>query len=359
MSTIIFTGGGTAGHCTPNLALIPYLKNDFSNIYYVGSHNGIEKKLCEKEGIKYYGIDCAKLKRELSFDNLKIPFKIIKGIKQCNKIISETKPNVIFSKGGYVSIPLVISAHKNNIPILSHESDITIGLANKLCAKYCTKIFTSFPDTARKIKNGEHVGSPLRKSIFVNTDKNNSLKLYNLTNNKPIILVLGGSQGSNAINKIVRESLDILLQDYQILHVCGKGNIDSSINTSGYTQLEYINNIEIAFNIADMCISRAGSNSVFELLAKKIPTLLIPLPKGVSRGDQVLNAEYFLKKGVVNVLSQDNLTVKSLINSVNATYNSRTSLIKNMNENPIRDASRTIASELIKFATKNNSFQNN
>ncbi len=358
MSTIILTGGGTAGHCTPNLALIPFLKNAFDNIYYVGSHNGIEKDICNKEGIAYYGIDCAKLKRKITLDNLKIPFKVIRGIKQCDNLIANLKPDVVFSKGGYVSIPLVLSAHKNNVPILSHESDITIGLANKICSKYCTKVFTSFSDTAKKLKNGEHVGSPLRSSIFLKTDKNKTLNEFNFNNNLPILLVLGGSQGSSVINQTLRNGLNELLKDFQILHIVGKGNIDTSINIRGYTQIEYLDHIEKAFNICDVCISRAGSNSAFELLAKKIPTLLIPLPKGLSRGDQVLNAEFFLKKGMVFVLQQENLTVASLITSIKSTYNSKDTLVENINANSIKDASRTIALELNSYATKNNSSLN-
>ena len=304
MAKIILTGGGTAGHVTPHLAILPYLKNDFESIYYIGSENGIEKNIITNANIPYYSVPCAKLSRSFCFDNLKIPIKLFSGYKKAGKILDNLKPDIIFSKGGYVSVPTILAAKKRKIPIIAHESDYTIGLANKLTAKYCKKVLTSFRETAQCLKNGEYVGPPIRKSLL-STNYKDSINQFNFLGDKPILLITGGSQGAMAINNAVRNSLDDLLPKFDILHICGKGNLDKNINKKGYFQAEYLSNIELAYNICSVCISRAGSNTVFELLALKIPSILIPLPKGTSRGDQVLNAEYFQRLGLVSVLPQN------------------------------------------------------
>lgn len=342
MATIILTGGGTAGHCTPNLALLPYLENNFNNIVYVGSKNGIERNLAEQAKLPYYSIPCAKLNRTDFKSNLTMPLKVINGIISAGKIIDKIKPNVIFSKGGYVAVPVVIAASKRKIPVISHESDYSLGLANKICSKYSKKVLTSFPETALSVKNGEYVGSPIRSSIF-NADKKAALKSFGLTGQKPIILITGGSQGARAINDAVRAALPSLLPKYDILHICGKNNLLKEKTPKGYLQIEYLNNIENAFSIASVCVSRAGSNTVFEILSLKIPTLLIPLPKGVSRGDQILNAEYFQKLGLAHVLDQNSLTENSLALSINAVYANRLNITENLSKNPITDASKKIA----------------
>ncbi len=342
MATIILTGGGTAGHVTPHLAILPYLKNNFDKIYYIGSENGIEKEIISKANIPYYSVPCAKFNRSFTLKNLKIPFKIISGYVKAGKIIDEINPDIIFSKGGYVAIPTVIAAKKRNIPIIAHESDFSLGLANKLTAKYCKKVLTSFPDTAKILKNGEYVGSPIRNILF-NTSKKDAIKTFGFNGNKPILLVTGGSQGATTINNIVRQSLPDLLPKYDIIHICGKNNLSPEHNYKGYYQVEYMDNIENAFAVSSVCISRAGSNTLFELLSLKIPCILIPLPKGASRGDQILNAEYFQKLGLVNVLPQQVLTPKSLTLAINATYANRFNITRNFNVNPIKDASRQIS----------------
>lgn len=328
MSTIILTGGGTAGHVTPHLAILPYLKNDFEKIYYIGSKFGIEKDIITKANIPYYSVPCAKLYRKFNLQNMSIPFKLISGIKQAGKLLDELKPDIIFSKGGYVSLPTIIAAKKRKIPIISHESDFSIGLTNRITSKYCKKVLTSFPETAKEIKNGEYVGAPIRTSIL--TKKKGVIDSFNFTTNKPVILFTGGSQGAKAINKIVRQSLNELLPKFNIIHICGKNNLDDSIKYDGYYQIEYLDNIEDAFAVASICVSRAGSNTIFELLAIKKPTILIPLPKGTSRGDQILNAEYFQKLGIVNVLPQNVLTSKALTLAINSTYSNRHNLIRNI-----------------------------
>ncbi|MBE7083734.1 MAG: undecaprenyldiphospho-muramoylpentapeptide beta-N-acetylglucosaminyltransferase [Clostridiales bacterium] len=342
MATIILTGGGTAGHCTPNLALLPYLKNDFDKIVYIGSENGIEKNIIENTDIPYYAISCAKLERKTTIKNLTLPFKVVKGILQAGKILDKIKPDVIFSKGGYVSIPTVIAAAKRKISVISHESDYTVGLANKISAHFSKKVLTSFPETAISLKNGEYVGPPIRKTI-INASKAEALKMFGFNGQKPIILVTGGSQGAKAINEALRNALPLLLSKYDILHICGKNNLTQEKTPKGYFQTEYMNKIENAFAVASICVSRSGSNTLFELMSLKMPCVLIPLPKGNSRGDQVQNAEYFQKLGLAHVLQQDALTAESLAFAINAVYANRLNLSRNFQKFPIKDASRQIS----------------
>lgn len=341
MATIILTGGGSAGHCTPHLALLPYLKNNFDKIYYVGSKNGIEREIIERTDIPYYHVSCQKLRRNFSIKNALIPFSVIKGIKEAKKIIDDLKPDVIFSKGGYVSVPMVFAAKKRKIPVISHESDYTVGLANKITSKYCKKVLTSFPETAKSLKNGLYIGSPIRGGLSVSKKK--ALETFGFNGTKPVLLVIGGSQGAKAINETLREALEELLKKYDIIHVCGKGNLDDSILKKGYYQTEYMHKIENAFSLASVCVSRAGSNALFELLSLKIPCVLIPLPKGTSRGDQVLNAIYFQKQGLAAVLPQNALSKDSLVFNVNSVYANKNNLSKNFTKYPVLDKSRQIS----------------
>lgn len=341
MSTIILTGGGTAGHCTPHIALLPYLKERFDKIYYIGSKNGIEKDIITKENIPYFSVPCEKLRRDFSLRNFTMPIKVIQGTIKAGKILDKLKPDVIFSKGGYVAVPTVIAGSHRNIPIISHESDYTLGLANKITAKKCELVLTSFPQTALSIKNGKYVGSPIRKILFTK-DKSQALKYFGFSGKKPVLLVLGGSLGSVAINNSLRLTLDTILQKFDVIHVCGKNNLLKNIKKDGYYQTEYIYDIEKAFSISSLCVARSGSNSVFELMALKIPTVFIPLPKGASRGDQIFNAEYFQKLGLAYVLPQSALTPESLLFAVNAVYANRFTFEKNFNNTPVEDASKKI-----------------
>ena len=342
MATIVLTGGGTAGHCVPHLAILPYLKNDFDKIYYIGSTNGLEKNIVENANIEFFSVPCVKLNRSLSFDNLTIPFKLAYSIKKAGKILDKLKPDVVFSKGGYVSIPTVIASYKRKIPVISHESDYSMGLANRISARYVRRILTSFPDTEKLNAKCKYVGIPIRRELF-NVDKTKALESFNLDGKKPILLITGGSQGALTINNVVRSSLPQLLSTFDIIHICGKGNIDDKIQYKGYVQLEFIHKIQNAFAVASVCVTRAGANTLFELLSLKIPSLLIPLPKGSSRGDQIENANYFQKLGVVSVLPQDALTEKSLVFSVYSTYANRDVIKTNLALNPINDCSRLVS----------------
>lgn len=350
MSTIVLTGGGTAGHCAPNLALIPYLKKDFDTVCYIGSKTGIEKKLIENERLPYYAVSTVKFKRNFSLSNLKIPFILAKGVSDAGKYLDKIKPDVIFSKGGYVALPVVFAARKRKIPVVSHESDFSLGLANRLAARFSEIIITAFPETAKKIKRGVYLGNPLRKSLF-GADKKTALSYYGLSGEKPVLLLTGGSQGSKYLNKILRSSLPDLLPKFEVLHVCGKGNVDKKIAVKGYVQTEFTE-MDKAYAAADICVSRAGSNTLFELLALKIPTLLIPLPKGTSRGDQIVNAKYFQKKGLVSVIFQDALTEESLIYGVNSLYLNRRIIKNNLERYGIKDQSRAISKIIYDCANK-------
>lgn len=349
MRTIILTGGGTAGHCTPNLALYPYLKNDFENIVYIGSNNGIEKNIISKTDIPYYSVPCEKFNRNNIIKNIKMPLKVIKGIIEAEKIIDKVKPNVIFSKGGYVSIPTVIAGSLRKIPVITHESDYSLGLANKISAKYSKKLLTSFPETAKTIKNGEFVGPPIRSSLF-NVSKQEALNFFKFDDKKPILLVTGGSQGAKIINDTLRKALPGLLPKFNIIHICGKGNLSEENNNVGYFQVEYLDKMEYALSVASVCVSRSGSNTLFELMCLKIPCVLIPLPAGTSRGDQVQNAHYFQKKGLTNVLEQNVLTPDSLTFAIQATYSNRFNILRNFENFPIKDSSRQIARIISDYA---------
>ena len=342
MATIILTGGGTAGHCIPHLALLPYLKNDFEEIVYIGSEKGLEKGIIEKENIPYYSVPCVKLERSFSLKNLSIPFVLLSGISKAVKLIDKIKPCVIFSKGGYVAIPTVIAGKIRGVPVISHESDYSMGLANKILAKYSQKVLTSFPETAKECKNGEYLGSPIRRIRYENSKKE-AYSYFGFDGKKPVLLVTGGSLGAKKINETLRQALESLLTKYDIIHVCGKGNLDENIKKKGYFQTEFITSMEKAFSVANICVSRGGANTLFELLSMNIPSVVIPLPKGVSRGDQVENATYFQKLGLISLLPQEALTPKSLILTVNATYHGKDTIINNLFNNPVRDKSRQIS----------------
>lgn len=299
MTYILFCGGGSAGHVVPNLAVMNELKYSYK-LSYMGT-NGIEKQLAEEAGYSFYEIACPKLIRSLSLENLKIPFRLRAAEKAALRILEREKPDLVFSKGGFASYPAVWAANKLDIPVLTHESDYTPGLCTKMIAKKCKYVLTSFPETAKLFPNGKCVGSPMRKELF-RGERSRARKKYMFSENKPVLLVLGGGSGSKAINEAVRRNLQKLLKDWQILHLCGKGNLLEN-PPEGYFQREYENDMGSAYAVCDLVLCRAGSNTVFELLALKKPSLLVPLEKG-SRGDQLQNALYFERRGVCKILRE-------------------------------------------------------
>lgn len=340
MKSIVLTGGGTSGHVTPNIALVPKLKGKGYNIYYIGSKNGIEKQLIEKEGIPYYGISAGKLRRYLDVKNFTDVFRIIGGFGQALSILRKIKPDVVFSKGGFVSCPVVWAAWMLRIPVIIHESDMTPGLTNKLSMPFAKKVCYTFPETKEHLVQNKacFTGLPVREEI-TSGYRIKGYKLCGFTSVKPVLMVIGGSQGSENINKAVRSALNELLQTYQIVHICGKGNVKAELqNIKGYKQFEYVNEeLPDIFACADILISRAGATVLFEILSVKKPALLIPLSKNASRGDQILNAASFKRKGYSDVLYEEELTRESLIEKVNELYKNRNGYIKAMQDKDLQN----------------------
>lgn len=330
---IIMTGGGTAGHVTPNIALIPSLEEKGFEVKYIGSKNGIEKEIIEKNHIPYFAISSGKLRRYFDVKNFSDPFKVLKGVFEAKKIISKEKPDVIFSKGGFVSVPVVIAASMKKIPVVAHESDITPGLANKLASPFCDKLCVTFRESLKYIKGDKGVltGSPIRQEIL-NGSKLKGLSKCGFTGEKEVIFIMGGSLGSKVVNDVIRDNIDTLLEEFDIIHICGKGNVDESLkDKKGYVQFEYVNEeLPDLMTAADYIISRAGANSIFEFLALKKPTLLIPLSRKASRGDQILNAESFRKEGYSLVLEEEDITRESFMGKVRELQKEKNKLIKNI-----------------------------
>ncbi|KAJ53479.1 UDP-N-acetylglucosamine--N-acetylmuramyl-(pentapeptide) pyrophosphoryl-undecaprenol N-acetylglucosamine transferase [Clostridium tetanomorphum] len=337
---IILTGGGSAGHVTPNLALIPKLKELGYEIQYIGTKDGIEKSIIENEKIKYHVISSGKLRRYFDIKNFTDPFKVLKGVSEAKEIIKKEKPNIVFSKGGFVSVPVVIGAYLNNIPVITHESDITPGLANKLSSPFCTKVCVTFPESLKNVKKSKGVltGTPIREELF-NGSKEEALKICEFKEDKPILLIIGGSLGSRFINDNVRNMLTEFLKEFNIIHVCGKGNLQENLkNLSGYRQFEYVKKeLPHFMNGADIVISRAGANVIFELLALKKPNLLIPLSRKSSRGDQILNARSFEKSGYSVVIEEEELNSENLLNELKNLYKYKDRYIKAMNSSPVQN----------------------
>lgn len=352
---IILTGGGTAGHVTPNVALIPKLKMIGYEIQYIGSKDGIEKSIIEKEGIKYHSISSGKLRRYFDFKNFSDPFKVLKGAAEAFNILRKEKPDIVFSKGGFVAVPVVIGAYLNKIPVIAHESDITPGLANKISTPYITKICVTFPESLKYIKGKKGVltGTPIREGLFKGS-REKGVEICGFKNDKPIILIIGGSLGSKFINDNIRNILSVLLNKFNIIHICGKGNLDKSIHgKEGYKQYEYVKE-ELAdfLKCADIVISRAGANVIFELLALKKPNILIPLSKKSSRGDQILNAKSFEKSGYSIVLEEENTSKENLFNKINYLYENKDKYIENMKKSPVQDGVENIVKLIEKYRKK-------
>ena len=334
MKKIIMTGGGTAGHVTPNIALMPALKEAGYDIEYIGSVNGMEKDLIQATGVPYHGISSGKLRRYFDWKNFSDPFRVIKGYGQAISLMKKIKPDVVFSKGGFVSVPVVLAAKHCHIPAIIHESDITPGLANRIAIKGAKKVCCNFPETMKYLPSDKAVltGSPIRRELF-SGNADNALKLCKFPDhNKPVLLIIGGSLGSKIVNEAVRKVLPELLEKFYIIHLCGKGNLDNSLTgTIGYAQFEDASSeLTDMFALADMAISRAGANSICELLALHKPNILIPLSAAASRGDQVLNAKSFKKQGFSFVLEEEELTADSLLNAVKEVYENRDKYISAM-----------------------------
>lgn len=337
MKRIILTGGGTAGHVNPNIALLPQLKENGYEVTYIGGKNGVEKKLLEGLALDYREISAGKLRRYIDLRNLTDAFRVISGLGDAFRIIRSVKPQVIFSKGGYVTVPVILAAFVCGIPVVIHESDITPGLANKIAMPFASAICTSFPETAARLRKATYTGAIIRPEI-TEGNRTRGLHLCGFSANKPTLLVTGGSSGAAKINACLREALPMLVKRFNIVHLCGKGKI-ANITEPGYRQFEYLSeDLPHVFALADVVVSRAGANTIFELLALKKPHVLIPLDKSASRGDQILNAESFAAHGFSVVLREKDMTPKTLISSVNTAFTGREKYSKKMREQSITDA---------------------
>lgn len=341
MKRIILTGGGTAGHVTPNIALLPRLKELGYDIHYIGSYTGIEKELIEQFQIPYHGISSGKLRRYFSMQNFTDPFRVLKGFGEANKLIKSLKPDVIFSKGGFVSVPVVMAGKKCHVPTIIHESDMTPGLANKLSIPSASKVCCNFPETLEHLPKGKAIltGSPIRQELLSGS-KSAALKLCGFTSDKPVILIIGGSLGSVVVNDAIRSILPELLKDFQVIHLCGKDKTDESLkDLKGYAQFEYIQHeLKDLFALTDIVISRAGANAICELLALRKPNLLIPLSANASRGDQILNARSFERQGFSVVLEEEELNDLLLLKTIRSLYDQKDSYISAMEKSFQQDS---------------------
>lgn len=344
MRRIILTGGGTAGHVMPNLALLHKLRKDWE-IFYIGSYDGIEKEIIGETDLPYYPIASGKLRRYFSLKNFTDPFRVLQGIFQALRLIRKIRPDLVFSKGGFVSVPVAVSAWLCRIPVILHESDLTPGLANRLSLPFATKICATFPETLRRLPAGKGVltGNPIRPEFYT-ADKEEGLSFCGFSQEQPVLAVAGGSLGSKKINDLVRSVLPELLQSYQVVHICGKGNIIETLNpTKGYRQFEFIGpELPSVLAAADLCVSRAGANFLFELLALKKPHLLIPLSKEASRGDQILNADSFKNQGFSMVLSEEEATDALFLERINSLYKERARFIEVMEKSKLKDSTEEV-----------------
>ncbi|MEF9942154.1 MAG: undecaprenyldiphospho-muramoylpentapeptide beta-N-acetylglucosaminyltransferase [Lachnospiraceae bacterium] len=356
MKRIILTGGGTAGHVTPNIALLPKLQELGYDIQYIGSYEGIEKQLIEQFGIPYHGISSGKLRRYFSTKNFTDPFRVLKGFGEANALIQSLQPDVIFSKGGFVSVPVVMAGKRRHVPTIIHESDMTPGLANKISIPSATTICCNFPETLALLPTEKSTltGSPIRQELL-SGNKIAALDLCGFTLGKPVILVIGGSLGSVAVNHAVRLILPELLKEFQIIHLCGNGKLDSSLeHLQGYAQFEYIQQeLRDIFALTDLVISRAGANAICELLALRKPNLLIPLSANASRGDQILNARSFERQGFSVVIEEEQLTKELLLSSIQELYATRDSYISAMNHSSQQNSIETIVMLIEQAVSKN------
>lgn len=347
MMRILFTGGGTAGHVTPNIALIKRLQDEGWQVDYIGSKAGIERELIAAlPGVTYHGVSSGKLRRYFSWQNFVDPFRVLHGMFEAREIIRRIKPDVIFSKGGFVSVPVVMAAGKT--PVVAHESDYTPGLANRIACRYADRVCVTFSDTAKHISGNRavHTGTPIRPELY-GGDAARALAFTGLDGKKPVLLVMGGSSGAQWLNELVREALPRLLPVFDVIHLCGRGKVDASAAREGYCQYEYIDReLPDLLALSDVVLSRAGANAVFEFLALAKPAVLVPLPLSASRGDQIQNAKYFEDKGYAVMVDQDTATPDTIADAVAHLYENRLELHANMIRDDLLDGTDQVLHEI-------------
>jgi UDP-N-acetylglucosamine--N-acetylmuramyl-(pentapeptide) pyrophosphoryl-undecaprenol N-acetylglucosamine transferase len=354
MKTIVITGGGTAGHITPNLALIPELQQRGWTVHYIGSKKGMERELAGRlPGVTYHGISSGKLRRYLDPKNIVDPFRVMAGAAQATRLLRKLKPKVIFSKGGFVSVPVAYAARLAGVPLVLHESDITPGLANRLAMPSATRICTTFPETAERLgSKARHTGTPIRSELFEGEARRGLARCGFAVGGLPVLLMMGGSLGALSINAVLRQALPKILRNFRVVHICGKGNIDETMKgTPGYAQFEYVGEgLADLFAAASLIVTRAGANSIFEFLALKKPMLLIPLPLSASRGDQIENAKSFFHQGIARVLPQEDMDANSLYDAVLDTWARRAELKAAMEKGAQSNGTRAVLEEIERAA---------
>lgn len=342
---IVLTGGGTLGHVTPHLALIPHLLEEGYEIHYIGTENGMEApKMRSVPGVTYHAVKSGKLRRYFSWQNFTDPFRVIAGAFQSARLMGKLRPDVVFSKGGFVAVPVVFGAWLHHVPVLCHESDLTPGLANRLCRPFAKRFATTFPECAEALgSKAEMTGTPLRPELFAGS-REKGLRLFGFDGSKPVLLMMGGSSGAQSINKALREALPKLTRDFAVAHVCGKGNLDPALEgTPGYSQKEFLDeDLPDALAAADLVLSRAGANALGEFQHLGRPMLLIPYPKGASRGDQILNAQSLKKRGLCHVLAQEEMTPDTLVEALAETWADRENLERALREAPPADGTKRV-----------------
>ncbi len=352
MKKIILTGGGTAGHVTPNIALVPLLLDMSLSLDYIGSYSGIEKELIAPLNISYHPISTGKLRRYKDIRNITDPFRVIKGCYQAALLIRRLKPAVVFSKGGFVSLPVIIGAWLNRVPSILHESDISPGLANKLCTFFATRICVNFPETLELVstKKGVLTGTPIRSEL-ASGNAEAGLTLCGFDHSKPVIMLMGGSLGARTLNLIIREQLGELLEKYQLIHLCGRGNLDKALEgIKGYKQFEYVSSeLPDLFAACELVISRAGANAISELLYIRKPNILIPLPLSASRGDQLLNAASFERKGYSYVIKEEELSSKVLFKAIQQVLENKAAYCEAMSKAPQSNGTENVLKEISRF----------
>jgi UDP-N-acetylglucosamine--N-acetylmuramyl-(pentapeptide) pyrophosphoryl-undecaprenol N-acetylglucosamine transferase len=347
--TLVLTGGGSAGHVTPNMALIKELERENIDIHYIGSRKGIEKELIRGLSIPYHSISSGKLRRYADFENVKDIFKVAKGCAEALLILKKLKPGLVFSKGGFVSVPVIAAAKLLGIPIFIHESDLTPGLANRISKRFAARIYTSFEETLQYLPKGkaQAIGSPIRRDVLSGS-REKGLEFLGFDETRPVLAIMGGSLGAKKINKAVREELNHLAGQFQIVHLCGKGNLDPALDgRPGYRQFEFLNSgLQDVLSCTDMMVTRGGSNAIFEFLALRIPMLVVPLSKKQSRGDQILNAASFEEKGYSLTLQEEDLTAASLTENIGLLNKNRDSIVKRMENSRLKDALSILAADI-------------
>lgn len=346
---MVMTGGGTAGHVMPNLALIPHLQETGWEIHYIGTKEGMERGLVEPlKGITYHAIRSGKLRRYFSMRNLSDPFRVLAGAWEAQRIIGAIKPKLVFAKGGFVSVPVAYGAWLHHVPLLLHESDITLGLANKLCAPVAKVVCTTFPEAAIALgQKGVCTGTPLRPELMCGR-RGDGLALCGFSADRPVLMMMGGSLGATSVNAVLRAALPLLTLRFQVLHVCGKGNLDDSLNgLPGYKQFAFLQQeLPHAFAAADVLLSRAGSNTLSEILALRKPALLVPYPATASRGDQIANAHSMERRNLAAVLPQEQLTPETLAKGIADLYERRGEYIAAMETVDNGDGTRDVLEQI-------------